>query len=233
MQVHLPVFNVIPNITVRAVAMVLYFFTKSYPFPRSRLRTPLFLRSVHQRLHRNFLQVTVRYTAYVSIWDTVGPDWKAPISQKGTISLERVGWRRQPWRLVTFDRRQSWGRWRWIRLPQHSEDSRGVHRWLDERCAAPHLDLLQAGSCRAAGAAVECVCFGTICHLILQLQVRCQCVNLVNHLHNSQSENGEKWLLNWRHRKTNALSTANSVPPSSQFFFFSIISFFCQHKKKM
>lgn len=90
-QVHLPVFNVIPNITVGAIAVVLHFFAKSYPFPCSRLRTPLFLSSVHQRLHRNFLQVTVRCTAYISVGDAVEPDWQAPVSQQGTISLDRVG----------------------------------------------------------------------------------------------------------------------------------------------
>lgn len=220
-QVHLPVFNVIPNITVGTIAVVLHFFTKSYPFPCSRLRTPLFLRSVHQRLHGSFLQITVRYTACISIWDAVGPNRQGPISQQGTISLDRVGRRRQPRRLVALDRRQSRRRRGWIRLPQHSEDSRGVRGRLDEWCAAPHLDLLQAGSCCAAGAAVECVRFGTVCHLILQLQVRCQCVNLVNHLHNSQSENSEKSLPQWQHRKTKALSTINFVLPrteASRFF---------------
>lgn len=90
-QVHLPVFNVIPNITIRAIAVILHFFTKSYSFPCSRLRTPLFLRSVHQRLHCNFLQITGWYTAYISIWDAAGPNWQAPVSQQGTISLDRVG----------------------------------------------------------------------------------------------------------------------------------------------
>lgn len=46
-QVHLPVFNVIPNITVWAITVVLHFFIKSHPFPCSWLRTPLFLRSMH------------------------------------------------------------------------------------------------------------------------------------------------------------------------------------------
>lgn len=141
-QVHLPVFNVIPNITVRAIAVVLHFFTKSYPFSCSWLRTSLFLRSVHQRLHCNFVQITVCYTAHVSVWDAVRPHWQAPVSQQGTISLDRVSHRRQPWRLVTLDRCQPRWRWGWIRLPQHSEDGRGVHGWLDERCTTPHLHLL-------------------------------------------------------------------------------------------
>lgn len=62
MQVHLPVFNVIPNITVGTIAVVLHFLAKSYPLPRSRLRTPLLLRSVHQRGHCGFLHTTVWYT---------------------------------------------------------------------------------------------------------------------------------------------------------------------------
>lgn len=166
-QVHLPVFNVIPNITIRAIAVVLHFFTKSYPFPCSRLRTSLFLRSVHQRLHCNFLHIIGWCTAYISIWDGVGPNWQAPVSQQGAISLERVGRRRQPGRLVTLNGCQSWWRRRRIRLPQYGKDSRGVCRRLDERCAAPQLDFLQARSCCAAGATVERVRFGTVCHLIL------------------------------------------------------------------
>lgn len=186
-QVHLPVFNVIPNVTVWAIAVILHFFTKSYPFPCSCLRTSLFLRSMHQRWNHNTVQITVWHTAQIPIWDTAGS-----ISQQGTISLDRVGQRRWPQGLVTLDRCQSWWGWRGIWLPQHSEDSRGMHRGLDERNTAPHLHLLQARSCCAAGAAVECVCFGTVRHLILQLQVRCQRVNLVNHLHNSQSKNSQK-----------------------------------------
>lgn len=50
-QMDLPVFYVIPGLTVRTIAMVLYFFTKPNPLPRPCLGTPVFFRSMHQRLH--------------------------------------------------------------------------------------------------------------------------------------------------------------------------------------
>lgn len=55
-------------------------------------------------------------------------------------------------------------------------------RWrLDERCVGLHFELLQAGSRRAAGAAVQGVRFGAVGHLIFQLEIGGQGVNLVNH----------------------------------------------------
>lgn len=229
-QVHLPVLNVIPNITVWAIAVILHFFTKSYPFPCSCLRTPLFLRSMHQRRNCNTVQITVWYAAQIPIWDAAGP-----ISQQGTISLDRVGRRRWPQLLVTLDRCQSWWGWRGIWLPQDGEDSGGMHGVLDERSTAPHLHLLQARSCCAAGAAVERVRFGTVCHLILQLQVRRQCVDLVNHLHNSQSKNSEKSMPQQRHRNTEAASASSFVLPQSRvanflscFYFIFYFYFFSQ-----
>lgn len=226
-QVHLPVFDVIPNVTVGAVAVVLHFFTEPYPLPCSRLGTPLFLRSVHQRLHHDFLQITVRYTAHISVRDAAGPDGQAPVPEQGAISLDGVGQRRQPRRLIAFDRRQSRRRRGRVWLPQHGEDGGGVRRRLDEGRVAPHLDLLQAGGCCAAGAAVQCVCFGTVCHLILQLQITSQRVNLVNHLHNSQSENSEKCIPQRRHTKTKPFSTISlSSPEPKHPIFLTIISFF-------
>lgn len=192
---HLPVFDVIPNVTVGAVAVVLHLLTEPYPLPRPRLRTPLLLRPVPQRLHHDFLQVTAGYTAHVPVRDAAGPDGQAPVPQQGPISLDRVGQGRQPGGLIALDGCQPRRRRGRVRLPQHGEDGGGVRRRLDEGRTAPHLDLLQAGGCCAAGAAVQCVCFGTVRHLILQLQVTRQCVNLVNHLHNSQSENSEKSIL--------------------------------------
>lgn len=91
-----------------------------------------------------------------------------------------------------------------------------MHGVLDERSTAPHLHLLQARSCCAAGAAVERVRFGTVCHLILQLQVRRQRVDLVNHLHNSQSKNSEKSMPQQRHRNTEAASASSFVLPQSR-----------------
>lgn len=229
MQVHLPVFDVVPNVTVGAIAVVLHLLTEPNALPRPGLGTPLLLSSVHQRLHHHLLQAAVRYTAHISIRDAAGPDGQAPISQQGAVGLDWVGHRRRPGRLVTLDRSQAGGRRGRVRLPQHGEDGRGVRRGLDEGRAAPHLDLLQAGGCCAAGAAVQGVCFGTVCHLILQLQITCQCVNLVNHLRNSQSENSEKSVPQRRDRKTKPFSTISLSSPElkhpnffDNYFFFLV-----------
>lgn len=70
-QMDLPVFYVIPGVTVRTIAMVLHFFIKPNSFPRPCLRTPVFVRSVYQRLHRSLVRVTTGYAADVSIWNFV------------------------------------------------------------------------------------------------------------------------------------------------------------------
>lgn len=79
-----------------------------------------------------------------------------------------------------------WGQPGWWRrrvgFPQDREDSRGVRWRLDERCVGLHFELLQAGSSRAAGAAVQGVRFGAVGHLIFQLEIGGQGVNLVNHI---------------------------------------------------
>lgn len=227
-QVHLPVFDVVPNVTVGAVSVVLHLLAEPHPLPRPRLGTPLLLGSVHQRRHHHLLQVTAGYTAHVSVRDAARRGGQAPVPQQGAIGLDRVGQGRQPRRLLALDRRQPRRRRRRVRLPQHGQDGRGVRGGLDQRHAAPHLDLLQAGGCCAAGAAVQRVCFGTVRHLILQLQVACQRVNLVNHLHNGQSENSEKSILQRRHRKTKPSSTISFSSPELKhpFFFWALFLFF-------
>lgn len=119
---HLPVFDVIPNVTVGAVAMVLHFFTEPYPLPGSRLSTPLFLSPVHQGLHHDLLQVGVGYAAHISIGNAAGPHGQAPVPQQSAIGLDWVGQRRHSGRLITLDRSQPRGRRGRVRLPQHGED---------------------------------------------------------------------------------------------------------------
>lgn len=231
-QVHLPVFNVIPHVTVGAVAVVLHFLTEPHPLPRSRLGAPLLLSSVHQGLHHHLLQAAVGYAAHISVGDAAGPHGQAPVPQQGAISLDWVGQGRQPGGLITLDRSESGWRRRWVGFPQHGEDGRGVSRGLDEGSTAPHLHLLQAGRCGAAGAAVQCVCFGAVCHLILQLQITCQCVDLVNHLHNSQSENSEKSTPRRRHRKTKPFPLSVCPPQNwSIQFFWPLFPISCQRNK--
>lgn len=71
-QMDLPIFYVMPGLTVRTVAMVLYFFVEPHSFPRPCLGTPVLFRSVYQSLHWSLVQVTIGYAAEVSIWNFVG-----------------------------------------------------------------------------------------------------------------------------------------------------------------
>lgn len=178
----LPVFYVIPGVTVGTIAMVLYFFIKPNSFPRPCLEAPVFFRSVLQRPSGSLVQGTSGYAADVSIWNFVGCPGKASISQEGTIRLHRID-RWHPSRgLFTLHRGQPWGRWRRVWLSQDGEDSRRVCWGLDEGCVGLHFDLLDAGGRCAAGATIQGVRFGAVGHLILQLQVGGQGINLVNHL---------------------------------------------------
>lgn len=70
-EMDLPVFYVIPGVTVRTIAMVLHFFIKAHALPRPCLGTPVFFRSMHQRLHWSLVQITTGYAADVSIGDFV------------------------------------------------------------------------------------------------------------------------------------------------------------------
>lgn len=72
-HLDLPILYVIPGLTVRTIAMVLYFFIEPYSFPRRPyLGTSVLFRSGHQRLHWGLVQVTIGYATDVSIWNFVG-----------------------------------------------------------------------------------------------------------------------------------------------------------------
>lgn len=74
-QMDLPVFYIIPGLTVRTIAMVLHFFIKPNPFPRPCLGTPVFFRSMHQRLHGRLVRVATGGAADVSIGNFVWCSW--------------------------------------------------------------------------------------------------------------------------------------------------------------
>lgn len=170
-QMHLPVFHVVPGLAVRTVAMVLHFLIKPDPFPRRPcLGTPVFFRSMHQRLHGRLVLVAAGCAADVSIGDFVRCSWQATIPQEGAVGLDRIdSGRRHPLRVFTLHGCQPrWRRWR-VWLSQDREDSGGVCWGFDERGVGMLFDLLYAGGCRATGAAIQGVRFGAVSHLILQL----------------------------------------------------------------
>lgn len=92
MQMYLPVLHVIANITIRAVAMILHFFTETYPFPGCSLMAPVLVRSMGQRMKRNFIKITVRNRTNISIWDFLGASWQSSISKQRPISFYRNRW---------------------------------------------------------------------------------------------------------------------------------------------
>lgn len=168
-QVYLPVFYVIPGVTVGTVAMVLHFFIKPNSFPRSCLGTPVFFRSVHQRLRWSLVQGTGGDAVDVSVGNLVRCAWQASVSQKGSIGLHRVGGWHHSLGVVTLHRCQPWGRRRRVWLSQDGEDGGRVCGGFNERGVGLHFDLLDARGGGAAGATVQGVRLGAVGHLILQL----------------------------------------------------------------
>lgn len=167
--VDLPVFYTVPGVTVRAVAVVLHFLIKPDTFPRPCLGTPVFVRSVRQRLPGGLVQVTGGYAADISIWNSVGSPWQASVSEKGAVGLHRVHSGQRPRGLLALHRCQPRRRrWR-VGLSQDREDGRGLCWGPNERRVGLHFDLLYAGGRGATGAAVERVRLRAVRHLILQL----------------------------------------------------------------
>ena len=148
-QMDLPVFYVIPGVAVRTIAMVLNFFIKPNPLPRPCLGTPVFFRSVHQRLQGNLVRVVTGCAANVSIGNFVRCSGKASVPQKGAIGLYWIGSWHHPLGVFTLHRRQPWRRWWRVWLSQDREDSGRVCWGFNERGAGLHFDLLYAGGCCA------------------------------------------------------------------------------------